>query len=138
MEMRRNKRYKLRAAVSFAFQQTDGSSLREEGYTRDISAAGVFVLTAARLASGTPVSLEVILPSLSEKPSGTFLRTQGRVVRLEETGFAAFAEMEFRLQFAHRSSSADSLSKRGGNGEFKAGSKRNNALRIVPISRSWM
>jgi hypothetical protein len=125
MEMRQNKRYRLKASVKFSWEHEDGSTMRGEGYTRDISPAGVFVLTNDRLQSSTPVKLEVVLPSLSENRSGVLLRTQGRVVRSEQLGFAAAAKMGFRMQFPEGSSSTDSLGK-GGNGKFEAGSKRSD------------
>jgi hypothetical protein len=128
MEMRQSKRYRLRASVTFSWEHADGNPMRGEGYTRDISPAGVFVLTSDRLPVTTAVKLEVTLPSLNQNRRGPSLRTQGRVVRLEEIGFAAAAEIGFRMQFSERSSSTDSLGKRGGNGKFEAGSKRSNPL----------
>jgi hypothetical protein len=78
--------------------------MRGEGYTRDISSTGVYVLTGERLPSGTAVKLDVTLPSLRGRRSGASLRTQGHVVRSEEVGFAASAEMGFRMQLPGRSS----------------------------------
>jgi hypothetical protein len=138
MELRQNKRYRLKASVTFSWEHPDGSTMRGEGYTRDISPAGVFVLTSDRLSSGTPVKLEVILPSLNEKRSGASLRTQGHVVRSEEIGFAAVADMGFRMRFPEGSSSADSVGNRDGNGKFEESSKRDEALAMVPVSRFWM
>jgi len=123
MEMRQSKRYRLRASVTFSWEHADGSRMRGEGYTRDICSAGVFVLTSDRLPAGTTVKLEVILPSLNENRSGASLRTQGRVVRLEEIGFAATAKTGFRMQFPKESSSKGSLGKRRGNGRFEAGTR---------------
>ena len=138
MELRQNKRYRLRACVAFSWANTDGNTMRGEGYTRDISAAGVFVLTGDRLPSSTAVKLEVTLPSLSEKRDGALLRTQGRVVRSEEIGFAVAADMGFRMRFPEESSSAESLEKRAGNGKFDASGKRSEDRELVPVSRFWM
>jgi hypothetical protein len=82
----------------FSWEQSDGSTMRGEGYTRDISSTGVYVLTGKRLPSGTTLKLEVSLPSLRGPRSGACLRTQAHVVRSEEVGFAAAAEMGFRMQ----------------------------------------
>ncbi len=79
--------------------------MRGEGFTRDISPNGVYVLTGERLPSGAVVKLEVSLPSLRERRSGACLRTHGQVVRSEELGFAATAEMGFRMQLPERRSS---------------------------------
>ena len=100
MDLRRNKRYRLKASVTYSWEQTDGSKARGEAYTRDISCSGVFILTSDRLPSGTPVKLEIVLPSLHEKVPGASLQTQGDVVRSEESGFAAVADMGFRIQFS--------------------------------------
>ena len=90
--------------------------MRCEGHTRDISSTGVYVLTGERLPSGTAVKLEVTLPSLRGRHSGACLRTHGHVVRSEEVGFAAAAEMSFQMQLPGRSS--DELLV-GGNGASK-------------------
>ena len=45
------------------------------------------------------MQLEVALPSLRGQRSGACLRTHGHVVRSEELGFAAAADMGFRMQF---------------------------------------
>jgi PilZ domain-containing protein len=138
MEQRQNRRYRLKASITFSWEHMDGSKVRGQGYTRDISPAGVFVLTSDRLPSGTPMKLEVILPSLNEKRSGASLRTQGRVVRSEESGFPAAADMGFRMRFPEASSSPDSASNSGGKGKFEASSKRNDVLALVPVSRFCM
>ena len=138
MELRQNKRYLLRASVVFSWANTDGNTMRGEGYTRDISPAGVYVLTSDRLPSSTAVKLEVTLPSLNEKRSGASLRTQGRVVRSEEIGFAVAADMGFRMRFPEGSSSAESLEKRAGDKKFDASGKRSEDQELVPVSRFWM
>jgi hypothetical protein len=50
--------------------------MRSEGYTRDISPCGVFVLTSDRLPSGAALDLEVALPSLRGQRTGARLRMQ--------------------------------------------------------------
>src|SRR5437588_3058697 len=137
MELRQNKRYRLRASVAFSWANTDGNTMRGEGYTRDISPAGVYVLTSDRLPSSTTVKLEVTLPSLNEKRNGASLRTQGRVVRSEKVGFAIAADIGFRMQFPEESSSAE-LAKRARNGKFDASGKRSEDGELVPVSRFWM
>ena len=121
MEMRQSKRYRLRASVTFSWEHANGNTMQGRAYTRDISPARVFVLTSDRLPADTTVKLEVTLPSLSQNRRGVSLRTQGRVVRLEEIGFAAAAEIGFRMWFPEGSSATNSLGKRRGNGKFEAG-----------------
>jgi hypothetical protein len=122
----------------FSWANTDGNTMRGEGYTRDISPAGVYVMTSDLLPSSTAVKLEVSLPSLNEKRNGASLRTQGRVVRSEEIGFAVAADMGFRMQFPEGSSSAESLEKRDGDKKFDASGKRSEDQQLVPVSRFWM
>jgi hypothetical protein len=128
----------LKASVTFFWENTDGGAMRGEGYTRDISPAGVFVLTSDRLPSSTAVKLEVTLPSLHEKRSGASLRTQGRVVRSEQIGFAVAADMGFRMRFPGGSSSSESLAKRAEGGKFDASSKRSEERELAPVPRFWM
>jgi PilZ domain len=99
MDERQNKRYQLRIAVKFSWESSQGSMSQGEGYTRDISPSGIFVLTGDRLPLGATVKLEVALPSPRKEASGAYLRTRGHVVRSEQFGFAAVAEMGFRMQF---------------------------------------
>ena len=69
------------------------------------------MLTDERLPLGTTVKLEVTLPSPRNAPSGAFLRTRGHIVRAEQLGFAAVAEMGFRMQFPEIASSRSSRRK---------------------------
>jgi len=84
--------------VKFSWEYSNGSTMRGEGHTRDISATGVFVLTAHPLPSGAVVKLEVSLPSLrAPQQPGVRLQTLGHVVRSEPLGFAAAADTGFRM-----------------------------------------
>ena len=111
MDQRQSKRYQLKTAVKFSGERPQGGISRGEGYTRDISPIGVFVLTDNRLPLGTTVKLEVVLPSSRKEASGASLRTRGHVVRSEQLGFAAVAEMGFRMQFPDIQSSRRSRGK---------------------------
>ena len=109
--------------------------MRGEGYTRDISPCGIFVLTGDRLPSGAALDLEVALPSLRGQRTGARLRTHGHVVRSEEVGFAAAAEIGFRMQLPKTTSSEQSFSK-GNGGTHEADSKetKHRFLYFVPGS----
>jgi PilZ domain len=127
VELRQNKRYRLKASVAFSWELPDGNSIQGEGHTRDISPAGVFVLTGFRPPLGASVKLEVVLPSLREEHSGACLRTCGHVVRAEEIGFAVVADMGFRMQFAESSASRQSYDKTDGDGRSKQEASRGYA-----------
>jgi len=111
VDQRQNNRYQLKTAVKFSWESPQNGICRGEGVTRDISPSGVFVLTDERLPLGTTVKLEVTLPSPRNAPSGAFLRTRGHIVRAEQLGFAAVAEMGFRMQFPEIASSRSSRRK---------------------------
>ena len=111
--------------------------MRGEGYTRDISPSGVYVLTSDRLPSGAVVKLEVALPSLRGQSSGACLRTHGHVVRSEEVGFAAVADMNFRMQAPQTRSSEKSFSKGNGAGTHEADSKETKHKFLYFVPRSY-
>jgi hypothetical protein len=119
MDLRRCKRYRLRAFVKFAWENMQGITLRGEGHTRDISPGGLFVLTGERLPPETAVKLEVFLPPLREDKSGASLRTDGQVVYCKDVGFGAVANMGFQMQFSELGRSPHSPEKHGGNGKAK-------------------
>ena len=75
------------------------------------------MLTGERLPLGTTVNLEVALPSPRKESSGAFLRTRGHIVRSEQLGFAAVAEMGFRMRFPEIPSSQASRGESGGGSE---------------------
>jgi PilZ domain len=122
VDLRQTKRYRLRAPVVFSWEFPGGATLQAEGYTRDISPSGVFVLTSNQLPVGSIVNLEISLPSLRGQSSGAFLRTVGHVVRAEVAGFAVAADIGFRMQFPD-SGSQRSFGRTGENGGNKQESR---------------
>lgn len=124
----------------FSWEPSDGDTIKSEGHSRDISAGGVFVMTSDRLLSGTEVKLEVNLPAPRETSSGAFLMSQGRVVRSEETGFAAAVDTGFRIRLPETSSSELLFGEVNGDGGSKheAGSEKISKKQLDVISRSWM
>ena len=136
MDQRQSKRYRLKTSVKFSWENALGDTIRSEGFTRDISPSGVFVLTSDRLPLGTTVKMEVVLPTPSEERSGALLRTRGHVVRSEELGFAAVAEMGFRMQFPEAQSAGKS--KENGRSKQEASGKDSSTMPGVPVSRYWM
>jgi hypothetical protein len=110
--------------------------MRGLGYTRDISPSGVFVLTNDQVPSGTAVTLEVALPSLRGHTPGAFLRTVGHVVRRERTGFAAVADMGFRMQVTD--SMRNAFSKAGVGGREKNEANGQHYAQADLASRFWM
>ncbi len=142
MDLRRSKRYRLRAFVKFAWENMQGITVRGEGHTRDISPGGLFVLTGDRLPLETAVKLEVSLPPLREDKSGVSLRTHGQVVHSEDFGFGAVANMGFQMQFSESRSSPHSLETYGGSGgeanQKASGAANGGRKRLDLISRFGM
>jgi hypothetical protein len=97
------------------------------------------VLTSDPLPCGVIVSLEITLPSLRGEHSGACLRTVGHVVRTEPLGFAALADMGFRMQFP--GSRAEDSARRKSDGEgsrHEASSSQRKVERAVLVSRFSM
>ena len=90
----------MAATVDVEWETADGFVHKATGQTRDISAAGVFVVSPELLPSGVSVNLVVNLPSLQDQTSGAQLKTQGHVVRVDLKGFAVIADMGFRMKFS--------------------------------------
>ena len=139
MDLRQSKRYRLRASVVFSSERLEGPPVVGQGHTRDISPAGVFVLTGDPLPSGAVVNLEITLPSLRGEHTGACLRTVGHVVRTEPVGFAAVADLGFRMQFPD--SRTEDSARRKGNGSpggQEAGGSQRKGERAVLVSRFSM
>ena len=99
MDHRQHRRYQLSAPVSFSWESREGAVGTGEGRTRDISVAGVFVLTAGLVPEGSLVRMDVNLPPVNARGQRVHLRSQGRVLRAEDRGFAAMASLGFRMDF---------------------------------------
>jgi PilZ domain len=130
VDLRQSKRYRLRAPVVFSWELPSGISTAADGHTRDISPSGVFVLTSNQLLVGAIVNLEISLPSSRGESSGAFLRTVGHVVRTEEAGFAAVADMGFKMQFPHL------RSQRSFGGAAENGSQKQESREVELNSKS--
>lgn len=139
MDLRKSKRYRLRAFVDFSAEQSDGIVIRSEGYTRDISPSGVFVFTSVPLPWRANVNLEITLPSLRGEEAGACLRTVGHVVRTEEIGFAVVADLGFRMQYPDSRNEDVTHKNAGGNsGTHEAGRSPQRVARQVLASRFSM
>lgn len=79
VELRQHRRYRLSAPVSFSWESREGAVGTGEGHTRDISIAGVFVLTPDLIPEGSLVRMDVNLPPVTAKSQPVHLRSQGHV-----------------------------------------------------------
>ena len=115
MELRRNKRYRLKSPTTFSEKRADRHASQCGGFTRDISAGGVFITTAELLPVGSIVQMEIRL-----SPERVKLRTQGRVVRTEAKGFAVVADMGFRMLFRDKPLRAVKIKREDPNDRYQA------------------
>jgi len=98
VELRKTRRYRLNAPVVFMWALRDGEPQSGLGFTRDISAFGVYVTTATMPPVGARIQVEITLPKLAETGPGMHLQGEGVVLRCEygdpaKQGFAASAQL---------------------------------------------
>src|ERR1700737_826016 len=94
---RRSVRFELHMPVICRWKDHQGSPHEIGGFSRDVSTAGLFVLSPMPPPEGTDVTVEVLLPALGRATShGLKLQSEGEVVRVEQgkaaTGFAVRCE----------------------------------------------
>jgi len=94
VELRKSKRYRLLAPVSFLWERPDGQLQEGKGTIRDISDRGVFVTGELVPQRGAHLDLEVYLPSLEAGGTAVRLHGEGTVIRVDRAegipkGFAA-------------------------------------------------
>lgn len=96
VERRRHTRFPLQVRAAYAWHDHGKTRHREVGFTRDISANGLFVLSSLTLPLGTDVSLEVTFPSVEPGTPGLRLTFGGVVIRkvesTEDPGFAVVGD----------------------------------------------
>lgn len=80
-DRRRHVRFALRAPVSFLCEEKDGVRLEGNGFTRDVSERGVFILTNTQATVGAGVRIEIIFRSLVTRD--LLMSTEGQVRRVE-------------------------------------------------------
>src|SRR5579871_241894 len=82
VERRKAIRYRMRTPVIFRWSGPDHERFQGEGVTRDMSVAGVFVLTDTCPPPDAAIQMEVLLPFL-DGPSNARLKSQMTVLRVE-------------------------------------------------------
>ena len=92
VEHREATRYLVRVPVIFTLH--NGEEITAGGFTRDVSALGIYVLCDRSQcpSPGSALSVEVLLPPLETNIHSLQLRAEGRTVRIngpnEQSGFA--------------------------------------------------
>jgi hypothetical protein len=97
LELRQAIRYRLQAPVVFSWESPRHDTFKGDGFTRDISTMGAYVVSVSSPPVGALINVEVIcVPSSGE--NGLRLSAPGRVVRTEydrekeQSGFAFVAD----------------------------------------------
>ena len=84
MNRRQSLRFELQMPVICRWKDHRGSAHEIGGFSRDISTAGVFVLSSAPPPEGTNVAVEVLFPALGGATSqGLQLQSDGEVIRVD-------------------------------------------------------
>jgi len=95
VERRKAIRYRMSTAVIFRWSGPDNERFQGEGVTRDMSVAGVFVLTSTCPPPNAFIQMEVILPFLDGvsnarmKSEMTVLRVEHDIAESKRSGFSA-------------------------------------------------
>jgi hypothetical protein len=82
VELRKSRRYRLPAPVSFVWERPDGQLQEGKGTIRDISDRGVFVTGEVVPERGAHLDVDVYLPSLEVGGAAVKLHGEGTVIRI--------------------------------------------------------
>lgn len=108
--LRKFARHPLRVPVIFSWTDRQGLHQQAEGYTRDISPAGMFLFAPTCPPPGTPVGLDAVLPPFCDNGPSWQMKAQGHVVRVEPAGegreIPGFAAVNDQLALHVRESNA--------------------------------
>jgi len=101
-ERRRAQRYVLCLPVLFHWQESSGPEHKGGGFTRDVSARGMYVTSESECPpAGSAATIVVLLPSFDSELVGLKLKASGTVVRIagptESVGFAVAADLDDSL-----------------------------------------
>lgn len=92
-------RQRLEVPVIISWKDRHGTRRKARAHTRDISPAGMFLVSTSHPPVGAEVGLEALLPPLSELAPRWRMLVQGKVVRVQQpnncarpAGFAAASD----------------------------------------------
>jgi len=85
-DLRGTVRYSLHAKVVFTWRDGHGRSREAQGYTRNISQRGAYVIAPACPSQGERVTLNFYLPALAGETRELRIDAVGRVLRVEPVG----------------------------------------------------
>lgn len=86
VDRRQNVRYDLAVPVTFVWKDQNGKRHREEGYTRDLSKEGAFVVANSCPPDGAYVQIELFLPPIRRGTNSVEMKGVARVTRVNAGG----------------------------------------------------
>lgn len=95
VDRRVRSRYELTVPVTFLWKGVHGARYRGEGYTRDLSEHGIYVVTNTCPPLEANLRMELFLPPLKRRGAPVHMRGRAKIVRIESEppaapqGFAA-------------------------------------------------
>jgi hypothetical protein len=87
VEQRVTTRYRMELPVIFEWSDKQGIKQQGAGFTRNISTSGIYVVSSATPPPETTLVLEVIVPPSDSPAQDVRLRSEGKLVRVEQDGF---------------------------------------------------
>ncbi len=102
-EPTRRKFRRMKIEVPVLISWPDSPSVSADGFTRDVSSSGMFIITNSAPPLGSLVKLAVLVKRPSTQTSDLRITTSGRVLRIETTtvndtyGFAVQTESRLAL-----------------------------------------
>jgi hypothetical protein len=84
LELRKQIRHELSARAVFSWEGPDHERFEREGVTRDISESGAFIVTTSCPPAVASVQVELFLPPLHGTVATVRLRSEMRVIRIEQ------------------------------------------------------
>ena len=85
-QTRGHHRCRLSLPVVFSWRDVKGKTYKGKGFTRDISAGGLFLVTRNQVPVGANIQFEVFLPPISRDTSPLRMEGKADVVRVEPMG----------------------------------------------------
>lgn len=99
IDFRRWARYRLKAQVTFSWQEKDGSTVQGQGFTRDIGLTGAYIYSKTCPQVGTQLRLSIYFPTRPTSVRALRTHSMAEVVRRDrdlitgESGFAVLSRL---------------------------------------------
>jgi hypothetical protein len=85
-DSRKTLRYEVRARAVFHWDDRGGVSREGQGFTKNVSPKGAYVLASECPPQGTPMEMTIDLPSLGKGSNNLHIRADCHVLRVDRVG----------------------------------------------------